>query len=199
MNECDGCNDFLANEYESHLAFWSQFARSITQVKGKNGAPDYENPSGSMKIANSGGHRSIYLTDKTLFEKAFSADGPFSFSLPMDATSPKFVPLRAAKALIKFACSICPLNELAQCEPAIDWLMNRITLKVEHLPVLIGFTPGPAEAFTSQAVLLRRKKIAQEPYFWLVIQYLNHRLQTLVPACPIDASQITKGAMRLTP
>src|SRR5260370_34591952 len=45
MNECDSCNEFLANNYEDHLSKWSLFARSVSQVKGKEGKPTYKNPS----------------------------------------------------------------------------------------------------------------------------------------------------------
>jgi hypothetical protein len=193
MNECDDCNTYFATEFEVHLGNWSQFPRSVAQVKGKGGAPAYENPSETMRLSNDGGKLSIFLTDKSLFEKAKAADGPFAFDLPSDAPSPKFVPFRAAKALVKCACSICPLEDLPQCRRAIDWLMTGKGLSISNFPILIGFTPGPPTAFTSKAWLLRRKGPGHEPYLWCVIQYLNYRLQFLVPGCPIDAPIFAGG------
>jgi HNH endonuclease len=72
MNECDDCNEHFATEFEVHLGNWSQFPRSVAQVKGKGGAPAYANPSNSMRLSNDGGKLAIFLTDKSLFEKANS-------------------------------------------------------------------------------------------------------------------------------
>lgn len=193
MNECDLCNQVLGREYEDHLGRWSQLGRSAAQVKGKKGAPTYINPASTMRIENKEGRLVIHLTDKEWFAKLQDQNGPFTFTLPADATSPTYVPLRAAKALVKVACSICPLEELHQCQRAIDWLMNRIGIRVSNFPVLYGFTPGPPDAFKSKVILLRRKHLGREPYLWCVVQYLNHRLQVFVPFCPIDDPLFLNG------
>ncbi len=197
MNECDTCNAFLAKEYESHLGKWSQFARSVSQVKGKAGAPSYANPSYTMSLKNTGGKLTIALTDKSLFDMAAAAQGPFSFKLSTDAPSSTYVPLRAAKALVKIACSVCPREDLQQCQRAVDWLMTGKGISVSNFPVLRGFTPGSPEAFQSKVILLRRKQPGQEPYLWCVLQYLNHRLQFFVPSCPVDDPIFCDGPVTL--
>jgi hypothetical protein len=197
MNECDSCNERFSAEYESHLGKWSQFVRSVTQMKGKGGAPGYVNPSGTMRLDNSGGRLNIHLTDKSLFEKAVAAQGPFSFDLPADAPSPPYIPLRAAMALVKMACSVCPLEDLPQCLRAIGWLMTGAGISVSNFVVLRGFTPGPPEAFTSKVILLRRKRPGHEPYLWCVLQCLNHRVQFFVPGCPADDHIFGTGAVTI--
>ena len=198
MNECDACNDFLAREYESHLGMWSQFARSVSQVKGKDGAPSYPNSSNTkMRLENTGGKLTIPLTDKAFFDMAAAAQGPFSFKLSTDAPSSTYVPLRAAKALVKIACSVCPRKDLPQCQRAVNWLMTEKGITISNFPVLRGFTPGPPEAFQSKVILLRRKQSGQEPYLWCVLQYLNHRLQFFVPSCPVDDPIFRGGPVSL--
>lgn len=197
MNECDKCNSFLAREYEDHLGKWSQFARSVSQVKGKAGAPSYANPSDTMRFENTEGKLSIALTDKSLFDVAAGAQGPFSFKLSTDVPSSTYVPFRAAKALVKIACSVCPGEDLPQCQRAISWLMTGKGISGSNFPVLRGFTPGPPEAFQSKVILLRRKQPGQEPYLWCVLQYLNHRLQFFVPLCPIDDPIFQGGPVTL--
>jgi hypothetical protein len=146
-----------------------------------------------MKIEFVNGKQHIHIADKTLFEKALDANGHFSFDLPVDTASPKYIPLNAAKALIKCACSICPENELDQCRRAIDWLMKRGNFEFSRLPMLCGFTPGPVDAFTSKAILLRRRVQATMPNLWCVIQYANYRLQFFVPGCQKDDFMFSSG------
>jgi hypothetical protein len=194
MNECDSCNEFLAYEYEDHLSKWTQLARSLSRVPGKGGAPTFINPDGSIRVESEGGRLIFHVRDPELFgQLAAMGDGPFHFDLPADATSSKHVPLRAAKALVKIACSICPAGDLGQCCRAIDWLMNRSRVRTSNFPVLYGFTPGPPEEFKSRAILLRRKQTGPEPYLWCVVQFANHRLQAFVPCCPIDDSLFLRG------
>jgi hypothetical protein len=193
LNECDECNDRLGREYESHLGNRLDFLRSVSQVKGKGGAPSYENPSRTMRIDHLKGKQTFALTDKSLFHKAVAAAGPFSFDLPTEAPSQKHVPLRAFKALVKVACSVCPREEVDQCERAIQWLMTGSGVYVSSFLVLRGFTPGPREAFTSKVLLLRRRQPGSEPYLWCVLQVLNHRFQFFVPSCPADDAYFLRG------
>lgn len=193
MNECDECNDRFGREFESHLGNRLNFLRSVSQVKGKGGAPSYENPSGTMRIDHPAGKQTFHLTDYSLFHRAAAADGPFSFDLPADALSQKHVPLRAFKALVKIACSVCPPEAVAQCERAIRWLMTGTGIYVGSFLVLRGFTSGPPNAFTSKVILLRRKQPGPEPYMWCVLQVLNHRFQFYVPSCPADDSYFLQG------
>lgn len=197
-NECDECNRRFGAGIESHLGNRLDFLRSVTQVKGKGGAPSYENPSGTMRIENRDGKQSFHLTDKSLFDKALAAGGaPFSFELPTDALSKKHIPLEAFKALVKIACSVCPREELPECRPAINWIMTGERPYTSTLLVLRSFTSGPREAFVSRVVLLRRKQPGLEPYLWCMLQVLNHGLQFLVPFCPADAHLFKVGRVTI--
>lgn len=198
-NECDPCNRRFGSGIETHLGNRLDFLRSVTQVKGKGGAPSYENPSGTMRITHPGGKQSFYLTDKSLFDKAVAAgDAPFSFELPTDALSEKHVPVEAFKALVKIACSVCPREELAERRLAIRWIMTGDRPYTSNLLVLRSFTSGPRDAFASRVVLLRRKQPGPEPYLWCMLQVLNHGFQFFVPFCPADA-HLFKGGRVIIP
>lgn len=197
-NECDECNRRFGTGIETHLGNRLAFVRSVTQVKGKNGAPSYENPSRSMKIAHPGGKQTITLTDKSLFDKAVASNGAaFSFDLPADAMSMKHVPSEAFKALVKIACSVCSLAELPEYRPAIRWIMTGSRPYISNHLVVRTFTSGPGDAFTSKVVLLRRKQPGQEPYLWCILQVLNHSFQFFVPFCPSDTAILKGGTISI--
>ena len=99
---------------------------------------------------------------------------------------PAFRPDPHAMALVKMACSVCPVELLHECQPSIDWLMGRINGAFTQFPVLEAFTPGPASHLTDRIVLLQRKVDAPIPYFWVVVSFANFQLQTFVPGCPSD-------------
>lgn len=193
MNECDACNTFLANNYEDHLSKWSLFARATSQIRGKKSKPTFKNPEETMRIGSSAHGLEIEFTNPDLTYKPMTEGGPYSFTLPEDASSQPHIPIRSAMALVKIACSICPNSQLDQCGPAIDWLMGRGKVTISGLPVLYVFTPGPINDTESEVVLLRRKVDEAIPYLWCVIQFSNYRLQTFVPFCPNDATWLKQS------
>jgi len=88
---------------------------------------------------------------------------PEEIELTGDTSSQSHVPIRAAMALVKIACSVCPRAELAQCQNAINWLMERRQFRFSQFPVHIAVTPGPINENASEVVMLRRKRDAAEP------------------------------------
>jgi len=126
MNECDECNSFLAHNYEDHLGNWSHLARITAQVRGKNGKPTFKRKDGSMRIDAGAEGLRIALSDPKFTSDMFPKDGPFSLTFPAAGTASKlYVPIRATMALVKVVCSICPADQLQECQPAMDWLMRR--------------------------------------------------------------------------
>lgn len=186
MNECDECNALLAEEYENHLGQWSQFARTASQIKGKGGNPTFKNPDDGVVIASGSKGLKIDLSQITMPPDFWTRPDPQQFTIPTEIVSAPYVPLRAAKALVKIACSVCPTAELAECAPAIDWLMGRNGMSVRPFLLFHGFTPGPLNEQAGRVVLLRRKSESLEPYLWCVVQSAGHRYQILVPGCPAD-------------
>lgn len=185
MNECDACNEMLADTYEDHLSKWFGPMRTVSQMHGKRGVPTYKDIDGRMRIemGESGLHFTIIdagLTD------SLDRDGPLSLSLPVDTPSQPHVPLNAAMALVKIACSICPAVMLPSVQPAIDWLMGNAQARVQGFPVLYSFTPGPNPYQTGKVMLLGRKVDEAIPYLWCIIASTNYRFQFFVPFCPED-------------
>jgi hypothetical protein len=193
MNECDSCNEFLAGNYEDHLSKWSLFARAVSQVKGKEGTPTFKNPGKTLRVESGETGLNIHLTDPSLKGRVLQEGGPQQFTIPADGMSAPYVPIRAAKALVKIACSVCPPGDLAQCKRAIDWLMGRCGFEISQFLVFYGFTPGPISNSASRVILLRRKADTAEPYLWSVVQSTGHRFQIFVPGCPADDKLFGSG------
>jgi hypothetical protein len=193
MNECDACNTFLANNYEDHLSKWSLFARSVSQIKGRKGIPTFNNSAKTLRIETRDTGFGIRITDPTTKEEPLKEGGRFRLAIPSDTSSAPHIPIRAAKALVKIACSICPLAEIGQCREAIDWLMERSEIHMSPFLVFYGFTPGPISERAGRVILLRRKAESLEPYLWLVVQSAGHRFQIFVPGCPADAELFVAG------
>lgn len=198
MNECDACNARLAERYESHLGHWSLFARTVSQIKGKSGDPSFKNPDGKLRIASGDQGLHIDLTKFSIHPDSQYEDGRWRFTLPTEVVSAPFIPLRAAQALVKIACSVCRTEDLPQCAPAIDWLMERATMRVQPFLMFHGFTPGPLDERCGRVVLLRRKTQALEPYLWCVIQSGGHRYQVFVPGCPADRAFLAQDRVKFT-
>lgn len=121
---------------------------------------------------------------------------PEEIELTGDTSSQPHVPIRAAMALVKIACSVCPTAELAQCRYAIDWLMGRAEFRFSRFPVYFAVTPGPINENASEVVMLRRKLETAEPYLWCVIQVCNFGFQVFVPGCPADQFWSREGSNR---
>lgn len=188
LNECDSCNEFLGREYEDHLSKWSLFARAVSQIKGKKRRPTFKNAAKTMRVGPNGDGMSIELSAPNLITPQLREGGPSSFTLPLDATSQPYVPMRAALALVKIACSICPRMYVQECKPAIDWLMKRSNPSINGFPVLYSFTPGPISDAASEVLLLRRREDEPIPFMWCAVRFRNHQIQTFVPFCPSDES-----------
>jgi hypothetical protein len=188
LNECDECNAFLAREYEDHLAKWSLFQRSLAQVPGKKGKPTYKGNKGGLRVSSGQAGVEVFVGDLSLSLEFMEREAPFEFSLPSGSNSPPFIPMRAAMALTKIACSVCSFEELSNCQGAIDWLMQRTVCSWSYLPILFAFTPGPINDQVSEVRVLRRKSDLAAPYLWFIVQFRNFRLQTFVPFSPADSS-----------
>ena len=190
QNECDACNEKLADEYEDHLSKWFGPMRTVSQIRGKGGVPTYKNKDIRIEMGEKGLEIGIVAEE---LESSLKFDGPFTFKIPVPTPAQAHVPLRAAKALLKVACSICPPELLSECQPTIDWLMSRVNARLSMFPVLFAFTPGPNPYRDGKVLLLRRKSDANLPFLWCVLATANYRFQFFVPFCPSD-TWITPGA-----
>ena len=195
QNECDACNEKLAYEYEDHLSKWFGPMRTVSQIKGKSGVPTYKNKDIRIEMGEKGLKIGIVAED---LESSLKFDGPFSFKIPVPTPAQAHVPLRAAKALLKVACSICPLELLGECQPTIDWLMSRMKARFSVFPVLFAFTPGPNPYREGRVLLLRRKSNARLPFLWCVLATSNFRFQFFVPFCPSDTWMAPGDSVQLT-
>jgi hypothetical protein len=197
MNECDACNNLFAGQYETDLASWFGPLRTISQMRGK-GIPTYKDreQDGDVRIEMGDDGLKISIVDKDV-EAALSKDGPFVLKLPAPTPTKPYVPINAAKALIKVACSLCPGSLLPEVQPAIDWLMGRAGAKFSKFPVLFGFTPGPNPYNDGKVMLLRRKVDEPIPFLWCIVATYNYRFQFFVPFCPAD-KWASSGEMKFT-
>ena len=191
LNECDVCNKFFADEYEDHLAKWFGPFRTVCQMHGKKGVPAYKEENIRIEMGDRGLH--FEITAPELFRDISEQEGPIAFKLPVSTPSQPYVPIRAAMALVKIACSVCPKEDLHQCHPAIAWLLGQASVKMSGVPVLYAFTPGPDPYKVGKVMLLRRKGTEPLPYLWCLVASSNHRFQFFVPLCPNDKTWLKIG------
>ena len=184
-NECDECNQFFAQQYDDHLSKRFMLMRATSQIRGKNGVPTYKDKEGKIRIEMGGEGPGITIESEDLFAK-FKKDGPHAFKLPVPTPSQPYVPVRAAMALIKAACSLVPASELEQVRTTIDWLMGNVGATVSYFPILHTFVPGPNPYRDGKVMLLRRKVDEPIPYLWCILATGNVQLQFFVPFCEGD-------------
>lgn len=184
MNECDVCNEYLADNAEDHLSKWFGPLRTVSQIKGKSGVPTYKTDQIRIEMGQTGLQISVAVEGSG---SGIMEGGPFTLNLPVATPSQTFVPLKAAKALVKIACSVSPYGEIPECKPAIDWLMGRAGATFSQFPVLFAFTPGPNPYKVGKVLLLRRKLSKPIPYLWCIVATSNYRFQFFVPFCPSDS------------
>ncbi len=188
MNECDSCNGFFGGGggHEDHLGKWSGLARAIAQIpKKSSGKPKFKSNDGTFRVETIDDRLHIHLPTGSVDE--FLANGiPTKMDIEGDTRSQPYVPIRAAMALVKIACSLCPMEDLGQCRAAIKWILGLKTTRIAPLPVLYAYTPAVSGDAMNGVKLLRRKGDGPEPYLWCVVQFRGFRLQAFVPFCPAD-------------
>lgn len=191
FNECDSCNE-LFSEYEDHLSKRLGAMRSLCMTPGKKGVPTFKNE--DIRIEDDNGLR-IGLKKEIDAERIFNSTTN-ELKLP-DLKTEKHIPIKAAMALVKSACSILPSSELNKCKGTINWLMRKDIIKINSFPILYSFTPGICPYGEGKAVILRRKTGNNVPYLWVIIASSNFRFQVMIPFCSEDQWQ-RKGAYTYT-
>lgn len=189
MNECDPCNAFFGRGggHEDHLAKWSALARALSQVPRKgSGRPKFKCDDETLRVETIDGGLHLHVPSPASPDGMPTSGFPRDFVLEGDTRTQPYVPLRAAMALVKIACSICPVGELEQVRGAIDWIMFRSKRAFKPFPVLYAFTPRVNSDLVSRAILLRRRGEGPEPYLVSLVQFRGFRLQVFVPFCPAD-------------
>jgi hypothetical protein len=190
MNECDGCNDYFGKGCEDHLSKATMLHRTLAGIPRKKGPRStFKSNDESLRI-DAGNHKVDMRVHTPHSVDDLVVDGELPEEIPLqgDTRSQPYIPIQAATALVKIACSICPKQELAQCQGAIDWVRGRRTDTFSRFPVSFAFTPG-VEGLgdkVSHVILLRRKDEGPEPYLWSIVQFRNFRFQVAVPFCPAD-------------
>ena len=192
-NECNDCNRRYGQKYEDHLGKWSNLARALAQIQGKkNKKPTFK--SNDLRVESVASGLSIHVPSPHSEEELLADGVPVVIELTGNTAAQPHVPIRAAMALVKMACSVCPSEDLRECQNAIAWLAERQGFRMSQLPVYFAFTPGPISDAASEAVLLRRKGDSAEPYLWFVVQFRNFRFQVFVPGCPADKHWAGEGS-----
>jgi hypothetical protein len=192
-NECNHCNRRYGQEYEDHLGKWSNLARSLAQIPGKkNKIPTFK--SNDLRVESLSSGLSIHVPTPDSVDDLLAKGVPEVIELSGNTESQLHVPIRAAMALVKMACSVCPTKELGQCQNAIAWLAEPQRFRMSHFPVYFAFTPGPIGDAASEAILLHRKGDGAEPYLWFVVQFRNFRFQVFVPGCAADTHWAGDGS-----
>ncbi len=186
-NECDACNSRFGQRYENDLGAGTLFERSVTGVPGKRRQPTYAEGEG-LRIEWVEGRQEITITNPELFERAFGKTDAFCLAgHKLKAWSQSFVPQKAAAALVKIACSLCPPNTVEQIQPTIAWLMKPRIATRSPFCVFHSFAVGDNPYGAGRALLLKRTGKQPMPFLLCVIASGSDRFQYAVPFTTEDA------------
>jgi len=195
MNECDDCNGYFGKGCEDNLSKATMLHRTLAGIPRKKGPKStFKSNDDSLRI-DANGHKVDMRVPapNTVDDMMVDDELPDTIPLLGDTRSQPHVPIQAAMALVKIACSVCPKEELEQCRGAIEWVRGRRQQLFSSFPVLFAFTPGAFDEQVSHVILLRRKDEGPEPYLWCVVQFRNFRFQVFVPFCPGDVGWFGKA------
>ncbi|WP_149498655.1 HNH endonuclease [Roseiconus lacunae] len=192
MNECDECNVFFGDGCEDHLSKATMLHRTLAGIPRKHGVESTFKDrmhDEKLRIDSKPGAVNIRVPEPNSVNDLV-VDGELPETIPLrgDLRSQPHSPIEAARALVKFACSICPKGELSQIQCAIEWVRGGREVRFSQFPVGFAFTPG-AEAIgekASHVMLLLRRDDGPEPYLWFLVQFRNFRFQIPLPFCPAD-------------
>ncbi len=113
-NECNVCNRLYGQKYEDHLGKWSNLARALAQIPGKkNKRPTFKSNDLRVESATSG--LSIHVATPHSVDELLAYGVPDVIEVTGNTASQPHFPIRAAMALVKMACSVCPMEDLEQC------------------------------------------------------------------------------------
>lgn len=192
MNECDECNTFFGAGCEDHLSKATMLLRTLAGIPRKDSVESTFKDKirdEKLRIDSKPGAVNIRVPEpNSVDDLLVGGELPDTIPLHGDLRSQPYAPIEAVKALVKFACSVCPKEEMGQIQGAIDWVRDRREVRFSSFPVGFVFTPGAEAAGerASHVILLRRKDVGPEPYLWFLVQFRNFRFQVPVPFCPAD-------------
>lgn len=192
MNECDECNGFFGEGCEDHLSKATMLLRTLAGIPRKEGVEStFKDKIQDEKLRIDSRHGAVNIRvpePNSIDDLLVNGELPETIPLRGDLRSQPYSPTEAVKALVKFACSICPKEDVHQIQRAVDWLCGRLEAEVRSFPVGFAFTPGAEAAGekASHVIMLRRKDDGPEPYLWFLVQFRNFRFQIPVPFCPAD-------------
>jgi hypothetical protein len=185
MNECDECNKFFGAGCEDHLSKATMLLRTLASIPRKDSVESTFKDrihDERLRIDSKPSAISIRLPEpNSVNDLLVNGELPDKIPLRGDLRSQPYTPIEALKALVKFACSICPKGDLGQVQCAIDWVRGRRKVRCSSFPGAETAGDRP-----SHVILVRRRDDGPEPYLWFLVQFRNFRFQIPVPLCPAD-------------
>lgn len=189
LNECDDCNAFFSDNYEDDLSRWCLFPRAVLGLKGKKKKPTFKAGDNSLRVSVKGESPQIEVVDPELLNSILQQDQDnISFKHDFVVPSQSYTPRKAALALVKIACSVCPIEEMEHCQVAIDWLMKRIDAQLSCFPVYVCSIPESSAMIPGEILLLRRRESTPTPFLWCVLRMTDRQIQWFVPGAKADES-----------
>jgi len=200
QNECDECNQRLAHSVEDHLAKWFGPIRTVCQMRGKRGFPKYKASDGSARVERrEAGLRFDLINPNAYGEVQAHLKGAGPVDLPWSMPTQPYIPVAAAKCLVKVACCVAPPEDLPHLKHTIAWVTSQdhsaCPLRIDPMLVQYSFTPGPMPYGDGQVFLMRRRNDKDRvPYFIVAIATANHLFATFAPFCAKDDYSEEKGS-----
>lgn len=198
--ECDVCNKFFGDTYESSFSNYLSAYRPFSFVQsGNNKYPKHKNVfrlpdglSGEFTIQKKVETKNIQIVFEGGLEKTINFDKDKK-TITLHAVRKPYTPLYNFKLLVKIAISIVPQDEVQYYENTIRFLMDNVNnseyTRGNTFLMYITFISGPP-LFLKPSVLFYKKRKEREnaPYFSrvMVLYTGNHFYQIHVPFSGYD-------------
>ena len=190
-DECDDCNQFFGRGIENEFANFTNAARTIGQVEGKNGIPTLLTRNGELAVSD--GTTTIKVFNHDLI---FLGDNPNELIVKLQR--PSYIPISVLKCFHKMAVGVMPAEELSKFKTIIEWLR---TASSAPLPVGVKSTILEAHCisskFQSGGCFLWQRKNANStlPYMTFVLCFADFAYQLAITG----ADQLDVKELSFTP
>lgn len=137
-SECDQCNRYFSENYDSHLSTFTAFERSILGIRGKNGIPNFQHDSLSIKIQHEGINPIIKIDPESGYMKISEEKEEINFKFYKNP----FIPYSVYKSFIRIGFCFLPIEVCKNLESSREFIRskNKTILGSEVNSVIIQYT-----------------------------------------------------------
>lgn len=179
--ECNTCNSKFSRLLENHLAAYLGIWRTLMNIKGKKGVPEYKDHNNQGRVFTKNNRINVVVSEEN---SVFKIDNEKK-EVTVISKKDTYIPIAVYKCFVKMALSVLPDDEIKHVHWAIEWINeeNHKESKFEFKPLMLlnAYTPGILPYDNISVLVFRRKKIFEfkipliykVPYIVFVIRVKN--------------------------